>query len=125
MIIKCLGYLDLFHFFKDLLICAFAVKFVILILTLQRNHALQLKQKTNTNYAWNGKNNKFFYRTMKTIKQKFPLAPMGVLAPGSAHARPSARLPINTNGNFPAHVCAESPSNIGKHWKTLENIGKH
>jgi hypothetical protein len=28
---------------------------------------------------------------------------MGVLAPGSAHSRPSARPPINTGGNFPAH----------------------
>ena len=37
---------------------------------------------------------------------------MGVLAPGSAHARPSARPPINTSGNFPAHVSVESPSNI-------------
>ena len=44
--------------------------------------------------------------------EKFPLAPMGVLAPGSAHARPSARHPIDTSGNFPAHVSAESPSNI-------------
>ena len=46
------------------------------------------------------------------FKIKFPLAPMGVLAPGSAHVRPSARPPIDTSGNFPAHVSAESPSNI-------------
>ena len=31
---------------------------------------------------------------------KFPLAPMGVLAPGSEHARPSAQPPIDTGGNF-------------------------
>ena len=37
---------------------------------------------------------------------------MGVLAPGSAHARPSARPPIDTSGNFSAHVSAESHSNI-------------
>ena len=43
---------------------------------------------------------------------KFPLAPIGVLAPGSEHARPSARPPIDTSVNFPAHVSAESPSNI-------------
>ena len=42
----------------------------------------------------------------------FPLAPMGVLAPRSVHTRPSARPPIDTSGNFPAHVSAESPSNI-------------
>ena len=43
---------------------------------------------------------------------KIPLAPMGVLATGSAHARTSARTPIDTSGNFPAHLSAESPSNI-------------
>ena len=43
---------------------------------------------------------------------KFPLAPMGVLAPGSEHARPSTQPPIDTSGNFSADVSAESPSNI-------------
>ena len=38
------------------------------------------------------------------VKFKFPLAPMGVLAPGSAHARPSARPPIDTSGNFSDHM---------------------
>jgi len=38
---------------------------------------------------------------------KFPLAPMGVLAPGSGHARPSAQPPIDTIGNFSAHKSAE------------------
>ena len=42
------------------------------------------------------------------IEGKIPLAPMGVLAPRSAHVRPSARPPIDTSGNFPAHVSAES-----------------
>ena len=37
---------------------------------------------------------------------------MGVLAPGSAHARPSAQPPIDTSGIFTADVSAESPSNI-------------
>ena len=37
---------------------------------------------------------------------------MEVLAPGSVHARPSARPHNNVSGNFPAHMCAESPSNI-------------
>ena len=35
---------------------------------------------------------------------------MGVLAPGSAHDRPSAQTPIDSSGNFPAHVSAESTS---------------
>jgi hypothetical protein len=44
----------------------------------------------------------------KEVRRKFPLALMGVLAPGSAHARPPARSPIDTSGNFPAHMSAES-----------------
>ena len=46
-----------------------------------------------------------------TLK-KSPLTSMGVLAPRSAHARPSARPPINMSGYFPVHVSEESPSNI-------------
>ena len=37
---------------------------------------------------------------------------MGVLAPQSAHARPSAQPPINVCGYFSAQVSAESPSNV-------------
>ena len=37
---------------------------------------------------------------------------MGVLAPVSAHAGPSAQPPISTSGNFPKRVSAEPPSNI-------------
>ena len=44
--------------------------------------------------------------------QNIPLAPMGVLAPVSAHAGPSPQPPIGTSGIFPARVSAESPSNI-------------
>ena len=43
---------------------------------------------------------------------KFPLAPMGVLAPVSAHAGTSAQPPIGTSGNFPARMSAKLPSNI-------------
>ena len=32
------------------------------------------------------------------MKTDFPLAPMGILAPGSVHAWPSARRHINTSG---------------------------
>ena len=42
----------------------------------------------------------------------YMLAPMGVLAPVSAHAGPSAQPPIGTSINFPARVSAESPSII-------------
>ena len=47
---------------------------------------------------------------------------MGVLAPRSAHARPSAQPPINVSGNFPAHVSAELPSTISP--DCLELISK-
>ena len=40
---------------------------------------------------------------------KFPLTAMGVLAPGSGHARPSAQPPMDVSENFPAHVSAELP----------------
>ena len=48
----------------------------------------------------------------KKEEEKFPLALMGVLAPGSAHARPSNSPPIDLRENFPAHMSAESASNI-------------
>ena len=44
--------------------------------------------------------------------KKMSTSTMGDLAHGSAHARTSARPPIDTSGNFPAHMSAESPSNI-------------
>jgi hypothetical protein len=46
------------------------------------------------------------------LKEKIPIAPIGVLAPGSAHNRPSARPPIDTSGIFTPHMSAESPSII-------------
>ena len=48
-----------------------------------------------------------------------PLTLMGVVAPGSAHARPSARPPIDMSGNFPPHVCAESSSNISRIYSSM------
>jgi hypothetical protein len=53
----------------------------------------------------------FKYKGVRT-NAKFPLAPMGVLSTGSAHARPSTLPLIDTSGNFSARVSAESPSNI-------------
>jgi hypothetical protein len=40
---------------------------------------------------------------------------MGVLAPGSAHARPSAQPPIDTSGNFSAQVFGRGSTNL-KHF---------
>ena len=40
---------------------------------------------------------------------KFPLAAIGVLDPGSVHARPSARPPIDTRGHFKAHMSGGAP----------------
>jgi hypothetical protein len=50
--------------------------------------------------------NKYF------IDPKFPLAPMGVLAPRLRTLYGSASPPIDTSGNFLAHLSAESLSNI-------------
>ena len=41
---------------------------------------------------------------MSINRLKYPLAPMGVHTPGSAHALPSARPPINTSRNFSAYM---------------------
>ena len=41
---------------------------------------------------------------------EFPLAPMGVFDPVSAHVGHSAQPPIDTSGNFPPRVSAESIS---------------
>ena len=65
-------------------------------------------------------NNHWFKHNPVLLKMslcKFSLTPMGVLTPRSAHARPSAQPSINMSGNFPAHMSAESPSN-------LENLEK-
>ena len=56
--------------------------------------------------------NNIHLKKFSEVKVKFQLTPMGVLAPGSTHARPSARPLIDVSGNFPTHVSAESPSNI-------------
>ena len=45
----------------------------------------------------------------KIRREKFLLTPMGVLAPGSAHVRPSTQPPINMSGNFSTHRSAKSP----------------
>ena len=50
---------------------------------------------------------------------------MGVLAPVSAHAGPSAQPPISTSGIFPAHVSAESPSNISpNHSEVISEVSE-
>ena len=66
-----------------------------------------------------GVENLFSESSVHSYRSKYPnwpernfLVPMGVLAPGSAHARPSSQPSIDTSGNFLAHMSAESPSNI-------------
>ena len=49
---------------------------------------------------------------IKTTSE-FSLTPMGVLAPGSAHARPSAQPPIDMSGIF-RHTFLQSPSKFSK-----------
>ena len=43
---------------------------------------------------------------------QFPLAPMGALAPESAHPRPSAQTPIDTSGKFSAQVSGRGGKNL-------------
>ena len=45
---------------------------------------------------------------------------MRVLAPRSAHARPSARRPIDTSGNSSAHVC-NTPLIMGDRHQNFED----
>ena len=52
-------------------------------------------------WKWSNQNDNF---GLFCLLKKIPLALMGVLAPWSAHARPSARPPIDTSGNFSAHM---------------------
>jgi hypothetical protein len=51
----------------------------------------------------------FFYWGQNKVAYQILLAPMGVLAPRSVHARPPARppAPIDTSRNFPVQVFAE------------------
>ena len=58
----------------------------------------------------------------KKRREKIPLTPMGVLAYGSVHARPSAQPTINVSRNFPAQVSAEWPSNISKGKKEYNHL---
>ena len=55
--------------------------------------------------------------------EEIPLTLMGVLAPGSAHARPSAQPPIDMSGNFPAHVPTE-PIRVEQVNRSLSVIGQ-
>jgi hypothetical protein len=51
---------------------------------------------------------------------------MGVLATMSADARLSARLHIDMSGNFPAHMSAESPSNISHNpFEVISEVSEH
>ena len=63
------------------------------------------------------------YKTefMKLICTSFKilLTPIGVLAPGSVHARSSAQPPIDMSRNFSPHVSAEYPSNISPNFSEI------
>ena len=61
----------------------------------------------------------YLYKQFTIKIVKFPLAPMGVLASGCAHARPSAWPPIDTSGNF-RHTCLQS--NLQNFEKKLKKI---
>ena len=56
--------------------------------------------------------NNIHLKKFSEVKVKFQLTPMGVLAPGSTHVRPSTLHPTYMSRNFLVHASAESPSNI-------------
>ena len=59
--------------------------------------------------------------TQERGEGEIPLTPMGVLAPGSAHAGPSAQPPIDMSGNFTAHVSAVTIKIFEKNLKKTKN----
>ena len=56
-------------------------------------------------------------------QQKIPLVPMGILAPGSTHAWPSAQIPIDTSGNFSAHMSERGEG--GKKYEFSGQFSRH
>ena len=74
--------------------------------------AQRLEKKLMTKSSWYKKDGNSKETGTDQVREEFPLAPMGVRAPGSVHAGPSAQPPIYTSRNYPAHMSAESPSNI-------------
>ena len=48
---------------------------------------------------------------MSEVLTQIPFKQMGVLAPGSAHARPSAQPPMNMSGIYLVHMSAYIPEN--------------
>jgi hypothetical protein len=79
---------------------------------MRQPNALALKFRSQFHYVENFKPlYKQHFVNLSSFK-KFLLMLMGVLAPGSAHARPSAWSQIDISENFPAHMSAKSPSRI-------------
>ena len=50
---------------------------------------------------------------------------MGVLAPGSVHAKPSAQHSIDTSGNFPAHMSGGGGANKIENFLCISGDSKH
>jgi hypothetical protein len=81
---------------------------------------------TNDCLPCNDKYILLFQSSYLQLQTKFPLAPMGVLTPGSAHARPSFRPPI-TLVNIFWHTCLQShlqtsPQPLRSHIRNLRTI---
>jgi hypothetical protein len=55
---------------------------------------------------------------------KFPLAPIGVLASGSVHTRPSAQPNIDISEKISADMTAKSPSNIFPDPSEVSTLGQ-
>ena len=81
---------------------------MVIVMDMDMDMAMDMVMDMSDNTMENDPQRIFLNKILTT----FPLAPRGVLVSGSAHARPSAGPPIDTSGNFPAHMSAESLSNI-------------
>jgi hypothetical protein len=79
---------------------------------IERNMTKRIVLKTGLSQPLIGKKFMQLVTQWSGMRHRIPLTPMGVVAPGYAHARPSAQPPIDVSGTFPAHVSAESPSNM-------------
>ena len=91
--------------FKNKLNYLLSINSDILILLEINTHTTDWDSAAQKIFRFELRNHNYFITEPEPeYSTKFSLAPMGVLAPGSAHARPSAEPPIDVSGNFPPRM---------------------
>jgi hypothetical protein len=85
------------------------ILYMCLVCYLHNYENLEILQTGVCVWGWEAYSNLIW---CERVDNKFLLEPMGVLVPGSAYTKPFARRPIDSSRNFPAHMSAESSSNI-------------